>query len=314
MAESVIERVKSWGSGKGNTYSTGKITVVGNTVTGAGTSFSSSMVPGILQILGTNAEVCKYNSSTSLTLCDDTWPVGLQPVGVNYALTFGNAGLWFDPGTSYTQYISVRDFFSYGDTFCVYSQGVTKGGNSRISFSGKAGWCDPLRIENSVGFWLGKHSDTFDIHTPINNASRCWVLDSAHSNVIDGAECENNNVWTMVTTCGNTQNCVLGAEIHADRGSSGYGNVFTNLSIYLTGIAFRVDNSYGATSLYISGLRTASFSNLQSYSFNGVAGCPVSSAATILDWDCVHFAVQPKTKKEQKHEVTKGNLSYSIAE
>jgi hypothetical protein len=298
MAMSIIERVKSWGSGKGNTYSTGKVTVSGNAVTGTGTVFSPSMVPGVLQILGTDVEVCKFNSSTSLTICDETWPTLLQPTGVSYALTYGNAGLWFDPGTSYTQYISVRDFFSYGDTFCVYSQGVTRGGNSRISFDGKAGWCDPLRIPNSVGFWLGKHSDTFEIHTPINNASRCWVLDSAHSNLIIGAECENNSVWTMVTTCGNSQKCIFGAEVHADRGSSGYGNVFSDLSIYLTGTAFEIDNSFGATSLYISGLRTASFSNLQSYSFSGKPGCPTSSTATILDWDCVHYPTQPTRSTE----------------
>jgi hypothetical protein len=297
-ALNVLERIKIYNA-RGNTYAVGTVGISGSSITGSGTAWTSSMVPGVLQIAGVMAEVCNFNSATSLTLCDNAWPKGNVSSGTSYALAYGGRALTFDPGGSFTQYISVHDLFAMNDMFCVYSTGgnVGSNGNSRISVDGKAGWCGAsgLRIANAVGVWLGRHTDTFEVHIPVNNMARCAVLDSAHGSAFSAFECENNSSQAVVTTCNSgvaAQACIFGVEINADAGSTGYGNSFTDPYMYLTGTAFQVDNGNGATNLTITGLRSASFSNTNSYNFNGTLGCPANTsgvAATILDWDCVHF-------------------------
>lgn len=293
----VIERIKIRDA-HGNTYSTGTIAISGATVTGTGTAWTATMVPGVLQVQGAMAEVCSFVSATQLTLCDTAWPKGTIAAGTNYALAYGGRGLTFDPGLSFTQYISVHDFFGMNDLFCIYSMGSNAGsnGNSRITIDGKAGWCgnSGMRLANAVGVWLGKHSDTFWISIPVNNVTRCAVLDSAHANTFQGFECEDNSSYGVVTTCnGGTalQGCIYGAELNADGSSTGYGNSFVAPYVYLTGTAFVTDNANGGYNLSISGLRSASFSNPQNYTFNGVLGCPANGSGVpinINNWDCVY--------------------------
>jgi hypothetical protein len=313
IAEANISRVKLM-SAKGHTYATGTISTSGSTVTGSGTTFTSAMVPGVLQVAGKMVEVCTFTSSTSLGMCDTGFPTGNVSAGTSYALAYGGRGLTFDPGFSFTQYITVRDLFTYGDMFGVYSMGTNNGGNSRITFDGDASWNDGLRIPNSVAYFLGKHTDTFHIKTPANLVTRCWVLDSAHANEISG-DCEYNSTYTVMTTCNGgvaAQSCNLGAEISADATSTGYGNAFTSPYVYLAGTAFQVDNTNGATNLSIAALRGASFANTNSYSFNGTTGCPLQSSgvqANIHDWDCVYSPLAPTVASYtiyDKHNLSRG--------
>jgi hypothetical protein len=290
----VINRVHTEGA-VGNTYATGTIGISSSTVTGSGTTFTAAMVPGVIQVAGVYAEVCTFGSTTSLTLCDSAFPTGTVSSGASYALTYGGMGLMLDPGNSFIQYGSIHDYSSYNNRYCVYAKGGTSGGVSRFTFDGEDSFCDPIRLENSVGYWLGKLSDTFTIDTPINNASRCWVIDSGHANKI-GGKCENNTTWTPVSTCNSgtaIQACDFGAEISEQDASHGYGNIFSGSYIYLTGTAFKIDNA--SFNLQILGFQADdSFSNTNSYSFNGTTGCPASGsgvAATILDYDCVHTQV-----------------------
>jgi hypothetical protein len=298
IAESDISDVKVMNA-QGHTYATGTIGISGSTVTGSGTTFTSAMVPGVIQVASVMAEVCGFTSSTVLTLCDTGWPTGTVAGGTAYALAYGGRGLTFDAGFSFTQYSNVHNLFAYGNLFGIYSMGTTNGGNSRITVDGRAGWIDGLRIANSVGVWLGKHSDTFDIEIPVNLVTRCWVMDSAHSNKV-GGECEYNATYTVMTTCNGgvaAQSCNLGAEISADTATStGYGNAFVAPYVYLAGTAFKVDNSNGAYNLDISALRGASFSNTNSYNFSGTTGCPLQSSgvqATIHTFDCNYSPIAP---------------------
>jgi hypothetical protein len=187
------------------------------------------------------------------------------------------------------------------DMYCIYSMGgnVGSNGNSRISIDGKAGWCGAsgLRLTNSVGIWLGRHSDTFNISIPINNVTRCLVSESAHAGSFVGLECENNSSQAPVTTCNGgvgSQSCLFAFEFSADGQGTGYGNSISNPYAYLVGTVFKFDNLNGGFDMTIQGLRSASFSNLQSYNFYGTTGCPATGSAvptTIINWDCVHFQV-----------------------
>lgn len=299
-ALNIVERVKVLNA-RGNTYSTGTVGISGATVTGSGTTWTAAMVPGIIQVNGVYQEVCTFVSATSLTLCSTAWSKGTVSSGASYALAYGGRALTFDPGFSYTQYITIHDLFALNNMFCIYSMGTvgSANGNSRISVDGKAGWCGDsgIRIPNSVGIWLGKKSDTFEIHTPVNNKTRCFALESAHANALSNVECENNGTPAVVTTCNGgvaSQTCLIGIESNADGTGTGYGNSYTNPYVYSTGTAIVSDNVNGAYNLTITGLRSASFSNTNSYSFNGVLGCPGNTSgipATILDWDCVHLQV-----------------------
>lgn len=304
-AENVIERVHITNM-PGNNYSTGTLGISGATVTGVGTTWTAAMVPGVLQVAGVMAEVCAFTDATHLSLCDSAWPKGTISTGTSYAIAYMGRALTFDPGFSFTQYITVHDLFVSQAKFCVYSIGTSSGGNSRITIDGKAGWCgwSGSRNTNSVGIWLGKHSDTFEVHIPVNNMSRGAVLDSAHANNFDGFEIENNGTVTPVTTCNGgvaSQACLFGLELTADAGSTGYGNTLRAPYVYQAGDAVHTDNVNGARNLTITGLRSDTFSNINSYSFNGTTGCPANGTAatagtvTILDWDCVHIQTSAVT-------------------
>jgi hypothetical protein len=292
----VINRVHAEGA-VGKTYATGTIGISGATVTGSGTTFTAAMAPGVIQVAGVYAEVCSYTSATQVNLCDTAFPAGTVSPGTSFALAYNGVGLMLDPGYSYVQYGSIHDYSSYGNLFGVYSVGTpSSGGSSRFTFDGQDSFIDGSgaagRTTNSVGFWLGKHSDTFTIDTAVNNVSRCWVIDSGHVNKI-GGKCENNSTYTPVSTCGGgvgSQGCLLGAELSEDATSTGYGNVFLAPYVYLTGTAFAVDNE--AFNLQILGFQADdSFSNTNAYSFAGVTGCPSNNsgvAATIATYDCFY--------------------------
>ena len=285
---------------KGNTYSTATIAISGAAVTGVGTTFTAAMAPGVLQVNGIEAEVCTYNSATSLTLCSSAWPKGTVSPGAGYAIAYGGRPLTFDPGNSYTQYISVHDIMVLNSMYCIYSMGLTgSGGNSRITIDGKAGWCGQAggRVTNAVGVFLGRHSDTFKIDMPVNNVTRCFVLDSAHSIDFNASDCENTTAsMAPLTTCNGgvaSQSCLVGYEISAESGAAGYGNTITDPYVYIVGTAFQIDNPAGSTDLTIIGFRNP-YNNNTNYSFNGVTGCPGNGSginATIITYDCNHTLV-----------------------
>jgi hypothetical protein len=293
-AMNVISRMRLLNA-QGNTYKAGNVSISGNTITGRGVNWTSEMIPSVLQVNNVMAEICGFKSTTQLVLCDTAWPGGAVS-NASYAIAWGGRALTFDAGKTYTQYITVSDVYISNSLFGIFSMGTSKGGNSRITVQGKAGWIgiSGKRIPNSVGIWLGKHSDTFQISIPVNNVARCFVMDSAHTNFFDGADCENNSNSTPVDTCNGgvaKQDCIAGYEISADANSTGFGNSIGSPYVYLAGTAVKVDNTYGAAYLSIMALRSANFSNLNSYEFSGVKGCPasgVATTATIVDWDCTH--------------------------
>jgi len=305
IALGIIDNVKVSGFG-GNVYSTGTIGISGSTITGSGTTFTSAMVPGIVQVSGLSAEACTFTDATHLGLCSTSWPTGNVSTGASYALTYSGRGITSDPGYSYSQYISIHDYFSSNNKFGIYSMGTTGGGNSAISVDGSAGWIgwSGTRSDNSVGIWLGKHSDTYDIKVPINNVAIGIGMDSAHANNLDGIRIEDNSTFTTVTTCNGgvgAQSCLIGVEISADAAGSGYGNTIISPYVYKVGNAFQADNVNGYRNLTIEGLRSDTFSNINSYSFVGVLGCPSGiTNVTINNWDC-HYPLLPTTMTQVTH-------------
>ena len=305
VAETVMNDVAIIGPGTSGSqiYATGTIAISGSTVTGTGTTFTAAMAPGVLQVNGIMAEVCSYTSATQVNLCDTAWPTGTVAGGTAYALTYGSRAVTCDPGFSYSQYMSFHDIYMTNVQFGYYSMGTSSGGCSRISVDGDAGWLgwSGSRGTNTVGMWLGKHSDTWRVSIPFNNFARGIVIDSGHANILANVDIENNSTYAPVTTCNGgvaAQACVDAVEISADASSTGYGNQITSLYPYLNNTAVMVDNANGATSLQVFGMRSASFSNTNSFSFSGVAGCPGNTsgiAATIVTWNCVHYQVTPTT-------------------
>lgn len=278
----------------GATYSTGTISTSGSTVTGSGTTFTSAMVNGFIEVTSgtatTRAEVCGFTSATSLTLCSTSFPTGNLAASTAYALVYGGDGIALDPGTGYVQYGTLKDNYLTGNLVGLHAWGSTTGGASRIAVLGKRHYISPnpsTRITDSVGVYLGKGSDTFDIQAPVNFVAACYVLESSHGNRISG-ECEDNSTYAAVTTCNGgvaTQNCTQGAEVSSDTNGHGWNNFFDGMYAYLVGTVYRFDNTAGAFNSTILGDRTLSGQFTTHYDIAGTTTCP-AFPITVLTYDC----------------------------
>lgn len=288
----------------GQTYATGTISSTGNAVTGVGTTFTSAMVHGFIEVsvgtVTTRAEVCAFGSATTLTLCSTAFPTG-DLSGSAYALAFGGDALTLDPGNSFTQYGTVQDSYMPGNLIGIHSWGTSNAasGVSRISILGDRNYISPnpgSRITDAVGVFLGKKSDTFTVNAPVNNMATCYVLDSAHANRIFG-KCEDNSTYAPVTTCNGgvaTQNCTQAIEISSDANGNGWGNEY-DFYAYLMGTVYRFDNSTGTFQGHISGDQTISGTGFTThYDFFGTTTCPGNGSGIpiiITAYDCNHQLV-----------------------
>jgi len=287
------------GTSSGAVYSTGTIGISGSTVTGSGTTFTAAMVPGIIQVAGVMAEVGTFTDATHLQLVEPAFPTGTVTGGTSYALTYGGRAITCDPGNSYSQYGSFHDVFIQNVRFAYYSIGVTSGGCSRFTIDGKAGWLgwSGSRGTNTVAIFLGSHSDTWEIHAPINNFARGVLATSAHANSFISMDIENNSTYSPVSTCNGgvaAQQCIFGFEISASANSTGYGNDWLSTYVYLAGTAWVFDNAAGSRNGYIDGLRDDTFSNTNNFSFSGSTGCPANGSGLSIEIhtrDCNHAVV-----------------------
>lgn len=299
VADMKIERVTAL-SAQGNTYSTGTISSAGAVVTGVGTTFTSAMNHGELQItiagVPYHAEICVFTNGTHVSLCSTAFPSGNIGGGTAFAIAYGGRALTCDPGFSYSQYGSIRDFRAFGNMFGIFALGSASGGCSRWVVDGKGGHIRSTpgsRVTNSEGIHLGKGSDTWDINIPINDQSIGYTLDSTHGNVIRG-EFEVNATLAPVTTCNGgvgLQACVTGAEISAESNAHGWNNHFLDPYFYLVGTVYQFDNATGAFNSYIEGDRTLSGQYTQHYYFYGTTTCPGSASGIpviLSTYDCNH--------------------------
>jgi hypothetical protein len=294
MAEFRINNVKLYNA-QGKQYTTGTLNLTSGTkaVTGIGTTWTSDMDQGFLWIGGFPQEICTFNSPTSLTLCSN-WQQGTA-TGATYAIDYFGYGLMIDGGNSYNQYGTMRDMFMYGNKVGLYAVAEpSSGGTSRFEVSGRAGWIDGLRIVDSVGIWLGRFADTFDISVPVNETARGLVIESGHANNYSG-EFEENGTPTVVTTCNGgvaSKSCIVGVEINGDTNGTSYGNTLMDVYIYNAGVAIQTDSSF-VNQLQIFGLR-ADGGNTNNYNFNGATGCPGNGSgvsAVVSTYDCNHQLV-----------------------
>jgi hypothetical protein len=299
MANVKVERVTLLNA-KGKTYSTGTISSTGATVTGVGTTWTSAMVHGELQIttggVPFRAEICTVTPPTTLTLCSTAFPNGNIGAGTAYAIAYGGRALACDPGFSFSQYGTISDLRAFGNMFAIFAYGGASGGCSRFHVYGMGGHIRASpgsRVTNSEGVHLGKGSDTWDLNIPINDVSVGYTLDSAHANIIRG-DFEVNATLAPVTTCnGGTglQACVTGAEVSAESNGHGWSNHFADPYFYLVGNVYQFDNSTGAHNSIIEGDRTLNGQYTQHYYFYGTTGCPApgSGVAVILStYDCAY--------------------------
>lgn len=285
----------------GGTYSTGTISSSGATITGVGTTFTSAMVHGVVQAtiggVTYRAELCTFGSTTSLGLCSSSFPSG-SLAGASYTINYGGRGLTCDPGNSFAQFGSMRDVYSYGNRFQIFAMGATSGGCSRFSVEGKSNYLANVngsRTTDSIGIWLGKGSDTWDIAAPINNVAACVASDSAHAIIFRG-ECEDNATYAPVSTCNGgvaTQSCIVMAEVSSDSNGHGWNFIFEHAYGYLVGTLYQFDNATGAFNSYISWDRTLAGQYLTHYNIAGTTGCPAPASGVkmgIDNYDC-HYSI-----------------------
>jgi hypothetical protein len=274
----------------GSVYSTGTVSLTNGstTVTGTGTSWTSAMQWGRIQIGGNFYEINAVNSATQLTLTSSY--TGTTASGVAYAIDYGGVGLMLegDSATGFTQYGTVSNLFAFNNMLAVDMVGgpTTASGNSRIKFYG--GYIDCHRNPDSGAFWIGKYNDTMDWNVSANNCAVFGQIESGHANRIMG-EMENTGAFTVVTTCnGGTaaQSCTRGLVINADAVSTGHDNELIGAYIYNVGNAVTYLSSNSTTG-YITSPRFRS--NLNNYVWSdGSTGCSTTQTnATVLASDCV---------------------------
>jgi hypothetical protein len=294
MAEFVVNDVKLMNA-QGKQYATGTVSVTNGskTVTGAGTTWTSAMVPGILWVGGFPQEICTFGSSTVVTLCSN-WQQTTQ-AGAGYSLDYNGNALLIDGGFSYIQYGSIRDVFMYGNKIGLYSLAEpSSGGTSRFDVTGRSGWIDGLRIVDSIGVWLGRFSDTYNIHIPINETARGVVIESGHANNVSG-DFEENGSDTVVTTCNGgvaSKSCIVAFELNSDSYGTGYGNTLVDPYSYNAGVAVQVDSA-NVQEFQVLGLRTDG-GNTNNYNFMGTFGCPAMGSgvhASIHTFDCEYSSL-----------------------
>lgn len=288
---------------KGKIYSTGTVSIAnGSTaVTGAGTTFTAGMCPGLVQVGGYEQECTAVVDATHLTLTTN-WQaatVTTQPFAIDY---YGN-GLMLEAGPpgGFTQYGSVIDLYSTANRACVYAAGTTSGGVSGITLFGQNSQCEVRgsRTADAVGHFWGSHVDTVIDMTPMNNVAFGVILESAHANLIM-SRIENDGTTPPVTTCNGgvgLQSCTVAIQMAAGAGSTGYGNVINAPYVYTFGTVIKeVGNNM--VDLQVFGLRSVSnppfAANLVNYNFNGTTGCPGTGSgvqALIQTYDCNHVIV-----------------------
>jgi hypothetical protein len=205
-------------------YTTGTVTVTqsSKTITGSGTAWTSSMVPGFIWVGGYPYEINTVNSATSITTY--TAYQGSSGSGQSYSVDSGGIFLWGDPGSSYTQYGTVINLKSHTVSVPVYMQsGTGSTGTSRVKFLSGYVNCAGGSLPDTIGAYFGNYSDTMRWDISENNCSIGTVVASGHMNEMALADYENTTP-PITTTCGTSYTCSKGVLVMSDNSSNTWAN------------------------------------------------------------------------------------------
>lgn len=221
-------------------YTTGTVTVTqgSKTITGSGTTWTSSMVPGFIWVGGYPYEINTVNSATSITTY--TAYQGSGASGASYSVDYGGILFWADPGLNFTQNGVVINLKSNTVSVPVYQMsGTGTTGTSRIKYIGGRINCNGAVLPDTIGAYFGNYSNSSEWQESEVNCSIGAVTASGHFNRYALGDYK-NTAPPITTTCGTSYACSKGVLVLSDNASNTIANQIISNSFLSVGNAIEL--------------------------------------------------------------------------
>jgi len=206
---------------KQSVYTTGTVSITqgSKSVTGSGTTWTSSMVPGFMWVAGYPYEIASVGGTTSITLA--TAYQGTTNSSATYSIDSGGILMWLDPGLSLTQNGTVLALKSNTVSVPVYTQsGSSTTTVNHVQFLSGQVSCSAL--VDSIGAYFGQYSNSMQWSVTETSCAIGAMVASGRSNIFLGAQFDTPTIAPITTCSGGvaTQSCIKGLLILSDNSTN----------------------------------------------------------------------------------------------